>query len=158
MTPGVMDFAKALLLMCNLRLAKYKRLLHRISVNIYGGSSGAHVLFFWTDWAGMVSTVWLEGPCHWDLTKVLYRWLLISRITEWRLSFPFHLHFWPQEWEPEWPMKLSAVASSSPQRPSFSHRPCQHCFPTGTPHLIWLSKSLVVEYKFLFLYSTLVCL
>lgn len=71
-------------------------------------------------YAGVVNAVWLEGPWHWDVSGMTYRLLLMSRTIEWRLRFSSHL-YWPLEWEPEWPTKLSAMAFSSLRYPSSSH-------------------------------------
>ena len=76
---------------------------------------------------------------------------------DWKVEYPtankqnhrvkIKILFWSllltQEKEPEWRVKLSAVTLSNRQCPSSFHRPGQHCFVAGNPHVRWLAGAAV---------------
>lgn len=75
----------------------------------------------------------------WGVTGRLNTLLLISRIIEWRLRFSSDLYCWLRKRNLNGRVKLSAVTLSNLQCPSSFHRPGQHCFVAGNPHVRWLA-------------------
>lgn len=117
MAPGMMDFYSALLIRCNLRLTKHKRLLHKIPVitEVLMPISFSH----WQTWWGECWQTTFMISMNWQTT-------LVSNVTQgppehgiWPTAnkqnhrVKIKILFWSllltQEKEPEWRVKLSLL-------------------------------------------------